>query len=132
LVILKIFISGRVKIGRKPMGLRARAEFWLAILLTVCLLDSSKAASEPSTTGKSFTDLAETASKAVCRITVYDAHGAPLAQGTGFMLDGGVLATCYHVLGTPGAARAIVTFDDKNDIPVEGFVAADRDRDLII
>ena len=59
-----------------------------------------------------------------------DAHGREISAGTGFNISPeGTIATSYHVL--EGAAEVEVFFDDGY-YPVQGYLAADEERDLVV
>ena len=66
----------------------------------------------------------------MCKIWVRDKFDVPFAQGTGFLLEGGRVASCRHVFKT--AARATVTFSGGQTAEVAGLLGEDPERDLAV
>jgi S1-C subfamily serine protease len=70
-------------------------------------------------------------SPSVGRVEQLDAHGEPVAFGTGFFVSSdGLLVTNYHVLD--GASGARFVMDESRQFEIEGYVAADREHDLVL
>lgn len=69
-------------------------------------------------------------SKAVVVIVAYDEKGAPISQGSGFVVRAdGVVVTNYHVISN--AVSIKVKAGDKV-LDVEGLIHADNENDLVI
>ena len=98
----------------------------------LCFLALPPCAAAPANTpGGALSDTIGAASKATCRIDVFDKHNVPFCQGTGFLLETGEVITCHHVMGVAGAARATATFSGGAPCEVEGIVGKDKPHDLV-
>lgn len=108
--------------------------FNACLSVLVCFVATSPVAGlGPSATQEGrLVGLVETASKAVCRVVIYDKHNVPVGHGTGFLLSDGKLVSCHHVIGTPGAVKAEAVFGEAQTVPITGVLAVDADRDLVI
>ncbi len=74
--------------------------------------------------------IAKAANPAIVTI-ITTAGDKPIAQGTGFVVSAdGVIVTNYHVIKEGN--KAIVKFSDGTVLPVDGVLAADKVRDLVI
>ena len=57
--------------------------------------------------------------------------GTPNSLGSGFVVDpAGLICTNYHVI--EGASEATATFKDQRSMPVLGYAAVDRGKDLAL
>jgi len=75
--------------------------------------------------------IAKAANGAVVSIIMSDKDGNPIALGTGFLIStDGRIVTNYHVIAS--GSSAIVKLPDGAVFPVEGVLAADKDRDVAL
>jgi V8-like Glu-specific endopeptidase len=64
-------------------------------------------------------------------VTIFVKSGDSRVEGTGFLVSPeGAIVTNYHVIKT--GDMAVVKFPDSTVLPVDGVLAADKDRDLAI
>jgi S1-C subfamily serine protease len=70
-------------------------------------------------------------SGAVVQVVVSDQDGKEFALGSGFLVSAdGKIVTNFHVI--EGAHSAVVKLANGSFFPVEGVLASDSDRDLVI
>lgn len=92
-------------------------------------VEAITAATEESFVFETWEQFNEHVQPSVVRIDVESASGGN--QGSGFVLDAqGVIATNYHVIG--GADEITVTFHDRSEVPVEGYVHLDSNKDIAL
>ena len=76
-------------------------------------------------------EVARTALGSTVLVTVEDESGEPLRYGSGFLVHDGEIVTNFHVVeGATGGYANLVGQTTKYDL--QGVVAADRERDLIV
>lgn len=76
-------------------------------------------------------EIVRQASGAVVQIVVSDESGKEYALGSGFIVSAdGEIVTNYHVI--KGAHSAVAKLADGSFFPVDGVLAADADRDLVL
>lgn len=76
-------------------------------------------------------NVAQVALPAVVLIIVQDANMQPLAQGSGFVVGSGLIATNFHVIA--GARSGSVKFAGDDRLHnIAGVVAVDKRRDLVL
>lgn len=97
------------------------------ILGTLLILLLSSA---PGAFGQEIARLQQGARDSVFLLRVFDASGSEIATGTGFLAEGGVVVTNYHVVER--AARVEVVLGDEREVDATGIVAFDRDNDLAL
>jgi len=79
----------------------------------------------------SVADVVKRSSDAVVQVVASDASGKDTALGSGFLISSdGKIVTNYHVI--KGAHSALVKLANGAFFPVEGILAVDIDRDLVI
>ena len=79
----------------------------------------------------SVSDVVKRSSDAVVQVVVSDKSGQETALGSGFLISNdGSIVTNYHVI--KGGHSAIVKLANGAFFPVEGVLAVDVDRDLVI
>lgn len=75
-------------------------------------------------------ELAEQTRPSVVHLSVLDASGREIATGSGFFVAQGRIATNEHVVGR--AHGVIAKLSDGRELPVDGLLDADRDRDVAV
>jgi S1-C subfamily serine protease len=76
-------------------------------------------------------DIAMRSFASVVTVATADAKGRPLAFGSGFVIDAGVVITSYHVIkGSTSASAKLI--GDSESAPIEGVLAADPSVDLVL
>lgn len=80
---------------------------------------------------KDLPSISREALKSVVEIETKDQEGQPLSQGSGFVVSNdGKIVTNYHVI--QGAAFAVALFPDGASYQVQGLVASNPNRDLVL
>lgn len=74
--------------------------------------------------------LNQQAGKSVVLLKIYDSAGAELGQGTGFVIQGGVIVTNHHV--TEGGSRIEALTGEEKTLDILGLMADDEKNDLAI
>ncbi len=102
----------------------------LALLIGFTSVGVVGAATQSASHRKDIPAIARAADQAI--VTIITAAGdKPIAQGTGFLVSAdGVIVTNYHVIKEGN--KAIVKFSDGTVLPVDGVLAADKVRDLVL
>ena len=111
--------------ARRPILIRQIPQPWLALIILLAVAPSAAAQTE-----EPLPDLIKRVKRAVVVVTTYDCRGNPLLRGNGFFIESNRFITNRHVLG--GACQAQIKTFDGRTYPVEGVVAADERRDLIL
>lgn len=76
-------------------------------------------------------EIAKKAFSATVLLVMEDANGQPLSLGSGFLVRDGEIASNLHVV--EGAVRGYAKLvGQKTKYDVEGVIAVDRDRDLVV
>lgn len=76
-------------------------------------------------------EIAKRTSPSVVLLVMEDAHGQPIAMGSGFVVREGVVATNMHVID--GAARGYARLvSDRNKHDIQGIAAMDGARDIVL
>jgi len=100
-------------------------------LLLPCALGEEAGANAATKTGApTVASLVESIKGAVCRITILDKFGVPVAQGTGFLLEEGRVVSCLHVFER--AAKATVVFSCGQTAEVAGILGEDPEHDVAV
>ena len=100
-------------------------------LLSPCVLGEEAPAKTATKAGApTVVGLVESTKGAVCKITVFDKYGVPFAQGSGFLVEGARIVSCYHVF--KGAAQATVTFSGGQTAEVAGILGEDPPHDIAV
>jgi len=99
--------------------------------MTVVMVRAASALPQKQTVEKDIPSVAREALKSVVVIETKDGVGKSLAQGSGFIVSSdGEVVTNYHVI--KGAASAEVRFPDGASYLVEGLIASNPERDLVV
>jgi hypothetical protein len=99
-------------------------------LLPLTFIVSGVVAAQSVPSRKDIPTIAKAANGAIVTIVTAD-NDKPIARGTGFLVKpDGVILTNYHVIENGNVA--IVKFSDGTILPVDGVLAADKDRDLAV
>ena len=94
------------------------------ITISVLTLTLSLAAQTPQ-------QIAQTAFASTVLLVMEDDNGQPLSFGSGFFISDGLIASNYHVV--EGASRGYAKLiGKKTKYDIEGYVAVDTVRDLVI
>ncbi len=99
---------------------------FFTILAVIVILPIQTARAEVSAA-----DLYEMMSPSVVRIFQLDDEGNITSQGSGFFIEGGLVATNHHVVDVKDAKYIVETYGGKV-IPVVGILGEDRANDLAI
>jgi S1-C subfamily serine protease len=85
----------------------------------------------PPTASLTARDVALRSFASVVLVTIEDSRAKPVASGSGFVVEKGVIATSLHVIrgGTSGTVRLV---GDRERAKIAGVLAADADSDLVL
>lgn len=76
-------------------------------------------------------EIAQKSFPSIVMLLMEDERGQPLSLGSGFFVQEGVVATCYHVI--EGAARGYAKLvGQKTKMDISGIVGIDERRDLVL
>jgi len=96
------------------------------VVLVYSLAAAGAASSAAGPAGLNETALEAKLAPCLCRVTVQNAWGVPLALGSGFVLGNGrFVVTELGILARPGTARAAIRFQDGTQVVTEQFGMAD-------
>jgi len=104
--------------------------FCLELLLPCAQGEEAGANAATKTGAPTVESLVESIKGAVCKITILDKYGVPVAQGTGFLLEEGRVVSCHHVFER--AATATVVFSGGQTAEVAGILGEDPERDVAV
>ncbi len=76
-------------------------------------------------------EIARTALGSTVVLTVQDESGEPLRYGSGFLVNDGEVVTNFHVVDGATAGYAYLVAQDQR-YDVQGVIAVDRDRDIVV
>ena len=101
------------------------------VLAAAAVLLLLSGASSPQSKERTVAQIVKESSDAVVQVVVSDSSGQDLGLGSGFIVSqDGRIVTNYHVIN--GAHSAIVKLTNGAFFPVDGVLAADKDRDLAL
>ena len=99
--------------------------------LLICLLAATLFGQQSTLHKKDIVTIVEEANGAVVSIVMSDKEGHPVALGSGFLISkDGWIITNYHVIKR--GTSAVIKFPDGRLFPIDGVLAADKDRDVAI
>ena len=80
---------------------------------------------------KTASQIAKEAFPSVLTLIMEDELGRPIAQGSGFIVDQGIVATNYHVIKNKSGGIAIL-IGKNTEYKIEGYFALDKEKDLVL
>jgi S1-C subfamily serine protease len=105
--------------------------FAAATFMTVVVIQAASVLPQKQPVEKDIPSVARDALKSVVVVETKDGLGKLLTQGSGFVVSrDGEVVTNYHVI--QGAASAEVRFPDGASYLVEGLLASNPERDLVV
>lgn len=106
-------------------------EYSQATLISVVVLWGASTFGQEHGITNDIPSIAREALKSVVTVETKDEMGKPLSQGSGFIVSSdGKVITNYHVI--QGAASGEIRFHDGASYVIEGMVASNPDRDLVL
>lgn len=103
----------------------------ISLRLVVAWIVIWTAVAESQSLAQTPREIAEKAMPSVVALVMEDADGRAVAQGSGFVVSAGVVATNWHV--AEGAARGYAKLLNSDDrFQIAGIVASDEARDLVL